>query len=67
MQGHTQVCTHCQSTSPETPLACLQVWRATLPHSHRLYKHASWSGELLCHVATHSTSMPPGRASYSAT
>eukprot|EP00961_Rhodomonas_salina_P089221 1200119-Rhodomonas_salina.1 len=47
MQGHTQVCTHCQSTQPLTLRACLRVGRATLPRLHLLYEHASGSGELL--------------------
>eukprot|EP00961_Rhodomonas_salina_P234194 3165105-Rhodomonas_salina.1 len=58
---------HFQSTSPPTLRACLQVERATLPRHHRLYEHACGSGELLCHGATDSTSMPPGRASHSFT
>eukprot|EP00961_Rhodomonas_salina_P259960 3513045-Rhodomonas_salina.1 len=51
-------------------MQCKATLRSALiisPRRHRLHEHASRSGELLCHVSTYSMSMPPGRASYSAT
>eukprot|EP00961_Rhodomonas_salina_P067686 908872-Rhodomonas_salina.1 len=65
MQGHTQVCTHCQSTQPQTLQACLRVGQATpvtdstsMPPGRASYSNTP---------ATDSASMPPGRASYSIT
>eukprot|EP00961_Rhodomonas_salina_P169380 2282113-Rhodomonas_salina.1 len=65
MQGHTQVCTHCQSTQPQTLLACLRVGRATpvTDSTSMPLGQASYSNT----PATDSTSMPQGWASYSVT
>eukprot|EP00961_Rhodomonas_salina_P040454 543312-Rhodomonas_salina.1 len=69
MQGHTQVCMHCQSTPPQTLLACLrvvsQVGRAT-PVTDSTSMPPGWASYSNT-PATDSTSMPPGQASYSVT